>query len=91
MCLLLGSIPLFGIVPGVIWYRVNLVTPVSRYVPRSVGCLTRSGLGFFNLLLVGFQPIPILGALTLPIMCLVNYKVHCAALRAAAARTFSPS
>ncbi|MEE2827546.1 MAG: hypothetical protein VX498_00040 [Myxococcota bacterium] len=91
MCLLLGSIPLFGIVPGVIWYRVHLVSPVSRYIPRSIGCITRSGLGIFNLLLVSFQPIPILGALALPILCLVNYKVHCAALRATADRSFAPS
>lgn len=89
ICLGLGAIPLFGIVPGVIWYRLSLVSAVSRYVPRTLGCLTRVGLNVFNLVMIVFQPVPILGSLTLPIMCFVNYKVYRVALSTSALRSFS--
>jgi hypothetical protein len=69
-------VPVLGIVPGVIYYRLSLISGLVRYVPRTSGCLTRWGVRLLNLLLICLQPVPIVGAFTLPIMCLVNYRLY---------------
>ncbi len=77
----LGAIPLFGLIPGVIYYRLSLIASLRRYLPRSVGFLTRWVVRLINVVLLCLQPIPFFGALTLPLMCLTNYVVYQAALR----------
>ncbi|NOK61732.1 MAG: hypothetical protein GFH27_549313n140 [Chloroflexi bacterium AL-W] len=41
ICLGLGCIPLIGLVPGIVYYRLSLVASLRGYIPRSVGCITR--------------------------------------------------
>jgi hypothetical protein len=72
----LGMIPLIGLVPAIIYYRLSLIASLRGYIPRSTGCFTRWGVRIINLCLIGLQPIPVLGALVLPLMCLVNYGVY---------------
>lgn len=77
----LSCIPLFGLIPGVIYYRLSLISSLRRYLPRSVGFFTRWVVRVVNICLLCLQPVPILGAVTLPLMCLTNYAVYQAALR----------
>jgi len=88
ICFILGLTPILGLVPGIIYYRLSLVSSLRRYIPRRAGCLTRWSVRFLNLLLIGLQPVPILGAFTLPLMCYTNYVVYRKALQQERHRVF---
>lgn len=77
----LSAVPLVGMVPGIIYYRLSLITSMSGYIPRSTGCFTRWGVRMINLTLLAFQWVPVFGAAVLPTMCLVNYFVYQSVLR----------
>jgi len=68
ICLGLSAIPLLGIIPGVIYYRLTLVSGLRGYIPPLKGCSTRFLVRLVNYGLIALQPIPILGALILPLM-----------------------
>lgn len=73
---------------GVIYYRLSLTSSLRRYLSRSTGFLNRWVVRFLNLFLLCLQPIPIFGAVTLPLMCLTNYAVNQSALRRQSSRAF---
>ena len=75
-CLLCGLIPLIGLVPGLILYRLSLVAAVSGYIGAGTGCLTRWGVRLLNALLIMLQPLPVIGAVTLPLLCVSNYLIY---------------
>ncbi len=77
----LGLIPVLGLIPGVIYYRLSLISSLRRYLPMSTGFFTRWVVRFVNLALLCFQPVPFFGAITLPLMCLTNYLVYQAAFK----------
>lgn len=79
--LVLGFVPLFGLVPGVIYYRCSLIASLRCYLPRSSSFLMRWAVRLINLLLIVLQPIPLFGALTLPLMGLTNFWAYQGALR----------
>jgi hypothetical protein len=88
-CLVAGLIPLFGLVPGLILYRVGLIAGVSGYIDNGSGCLVRTAVNLLNALLIMLQPLPVIGAVTLPLLCLTNYAVYRGMLlRAAGGRSF---
>jgi hypothetical protein len=72
-CLLLGLIPILGVIPAVILYRLAIVAPLRRYLPRGDNFLLRWGIRMVSLVLIALQWVPILGGLLLPILALVNY------------------
>jgi hypothetical protein len=76
VCFCLGLIPLLGLVPGILYYRLTLVSGLRHYLPTATNLLTRWFVRIVNLVLIVLQPVPLLGALTLPAMCLVNYSVY---------------
>lgn len=76
ICFFLGFIPILGLIPGVIYYRMSLIASLRGYVPRSTGCLTRWGVRMMNLILIGFQAFPVVGAFVLPLMCLTNFWIY---------------
>lgn len=80
ICGLLGFVPLVGLVPGIIYYRLSLVASLRAYIPRTVGCFTRWGLRLAAGVLIMLQPF-FLGWLTLPAMALMNYVVYRQVLR----------
>ena len=84
VCLAFSAVPLLGIVPGVIYYRLSLVSGLARYVPPTANFATRWGVRLINLVLILGQPIPILGAFLLPLMCGTNYALYRRALLRAA-------
>jgi hypothetical protein len=81
VCLGLGAIPLVGVIPGVAYYRLTLVTGLRGYIPPLRGCLTRWTVRFLNWGIIALQPIPGIGALVLPLMAWSNYAIYRRALR----------
>lgn len=75
-CALVGWIPFLGLFAGVVYYRLNLVSPMRRYVPSLQGCMGRWGLRLVNLVLASFQAIPFAGSILLPLMCYLNFQVY---------------
>lgn len=80
MCLGFSLVPILGLIPGVIYYRLGLISALRAYVPPSRSFLTRLVVRMTNLLLLALQWIPVLGALTLPLMCYLNYLLYRRAL-----------
>ncbi|MDJ0835467.1 MAG: zinc ribbon domain-containing protein [Acidobacteriota bacterium] len=76
ICAAFSLIPIFGLIPGIIYYRTNLLSSMRAYIPVASGCMTRWAVRLVNLLLLGLQWVPLLGTLVLPMMCLVNYMVY---------------
>jgi Zn finger protein HypA/HybF involved in hydrogenase expression len=83
ICGVLGAVPLLGLVPGIIYYRLSLIASLRTYIPSAVGCFTRWGIRLATLVLIALQPF-FLGWLTLPAMALLNYVVYRQVLRAGA-------
>jgi hypothetical protein len=80
ICAGLSAIPLLGIIPGVIYYRLTLVSGLRGFIPPLTGCSTRLLVRVLNYGIIALQPIPILGALILPLMCWSNYTLYRRAL-----------
>jgi len=80
VCLCFSAIPVVGVIPGVIYYRLNLVTGFRGYIPPVSGCFARIWVRFVHWGLILMQPIPIVGALMLPLMCWSTYAVYRRAL-----------
>ncbi len=76
VCLGLSLVPLLGLIPGIVYYRVGLISNMRRYIPRGTGCLLRWVVRIVNMALLSLQWVPLLGAVTLPLMCLVNYSIY---------------
>ena len=76
ICFGLSAIPVIGVIPGVIYYRLTLVSGLRGYVPPLRGCLARVVIRIVNWGLILLQPIPILGAFIVPLMCLASYWIY---------------
>ncbi|HYG73420.1 MAG TPA: hypothetical protein VEK08_00200 [Planctomycetota bacterium] len=76
VCTALGAIPVIGIIPGIIYYRVKLVAPFRQYIPFGTGVLVKWGVRALNLLLILLQIVPVLGAFVVPLMAYTNYAVY---------------
>jgi hypothetical protein len=81
ICLGLSAIPVIGVIPGVVYYRLTLVSGLRGYVPPLRGCLARVMIRVINWGIIALQPIPILGALIVPLMCLSTYTIYRNSLR----------
>jgi hypothetical protein len=80
-CLLLGLIPVLGVIPGVVYYRLTMVAPFRRYIPPAHGFLLRWGVRLAIVLLVALQWVPVAGSLAIPSMALINYGAYRTAYR----------
>jgi hypothetical protein len=81
VCFLLGLIPVLGVIPGVVYYRLAIVAPFRRYMPPGRGFLLRWSVRFAVLILVAFQWVPVAGGLAVPAMALINYVAYRSAYR----------
>jgi hypothetical protein len=77
----LSAIPLLGIVPGVLYYRLTLISGLRGYIPPLKGCLTRMLVRWVNWGIIVLQWIPLVGAVVLPLMCWTNFVIYRRALR----------
>lgn len=78
---LLGLIPVLGVIPGVIYYRLALVAPFRRYIPPGRGFVLRWGVRLVILVLVAFQWVPVAGGFAVPAMALFSYGAYRRAYR----------
>jgi len=74
--LALGAIPLLGVIPAVVYYRLNLITGLRGYVPPLRGWAAKWGVRLIHVAVIALQPIPVLGALVLPAMCWSTYAIY---------------
>ncbi len=58
-----------------------MIGSLRGYVPRATGRLSRWLVRLVCLVLILLQPLPVVGALTLPLMCYANFAVYRAALQ----------
>jgi len=84
VCTLLGAVPLVGLVPGVVYYRLNLVSGLRAYLPPLRSFVTRNLVRLLHVVVVVLQPIPLVGAAVLPVLCLVTFLVYRRSLRGTA-------
>ncbi|MCU0490085.1 MAG: hypothetical protein MUD01_00650 [Chloroflexaceae bacterium] len=77
----LGLVPIVGLVPGIVYYRLSLIASLQSYIPSGIGCLASWGVRIVSLFLIVLQAFG-LGFLSLPAMCLLNYTVYRRVLRA---------
>ena len=76
VCGALSLVPVVGLVAGVVYYRLALVAPFRRYLPRGRAFGTRMGLRVLFVLLAVFQVVPLLGGAVVPIMAMANYAAY---------------
>jgi hypothetical protein len=76
ICGALSVIPVLGIIPGVIYYRIKLVGPFRNYLPFGTGLLVKIGVNLLNLIFILMQVVPIFGAFLVPLMAYTNYRVY---------------
>ena len=86
VCLALSAIPVVGVIPGVVYYRLTLVSGLRGYVPPLRGCLARVAIRVIHFGLIAPQPIPILGALIVPLMCFSTYTIYRGSLKGRAGK-----
>ena len=75
-CAAMSAVPVVGLIPGVILYRLRLVAPYRRYVGRGRAMLTRVAARVLFVLLIAFQWVPVAGALTVPAMALLGFAAY---------------
>jgi hypothetical protein len=66
-------IPVIGLIPGVIYYRLTLIAPYRRYIPLSRSFVLKWLIRIFFFVLIAFQWVPVLGGFAVPVMALVSY------------------
>ncbi len=76
-----SMIPVIGLIPGVIYYRLTLIGPLRRYIPRTRTILLRWLVRIAIFLLIMLQWIPVAGIFAVPAMALLNYSVYRSAFR----------
>lgn len=81
LLLVMGAVPVVGLVAGVIYYRLTLISSLRHYVPRSSRFLARWTMRLVGAVLICLQPIPVVGAFTLPALCLLNFLLYRRLLR----------
>jgi hypothetical protein len=81
VCFLMGLVPVLGVIPGVVYYRLCIVAPFRRYIPPGRGVLLRWGVRLVVVLLLALQWVPVAGGLAVPAMALVNYAAYRSAYR----------
>ena len=75
VCLLFSSVPLVGLLPGYFYYRLTLLSGLSIYMPRTSRFGRRWVLRLVKFGLLFVQWVPGLGALTLPVICYVDFRI----------------
>jgi len=73
---LLSLIPVIGLIPGVISYRMALVAPFRRYVPFGRRFFLKWGIRVLFFFLILLQVVPVLGSFAVPVMALVSFLAY---------------
>lgn len=73
---LFSLIPVIGLIPGVIYYRIALVAPFMGYIPAGRSLLLKIVLRIILLLLITLQLVPGIGAVSVPLMALLSFGIY---------------
>jgi len=76
VCAALSAVPIIGLIPGVIYYRLALVAPFRRYLPRGKSLLAKWGIRGVMFLLIAVQWIPFAGIVTVPAMAIISFLAY---------------
>lgn len=87
--LLMGLVPVLGMIAGVLYFRTRVVAPYRQYVSGFRRFLLRLVLRILIVALVLFQLIPLLGSLAIPLLALVNHRIFRRAFLAQAGQRLS--
>lgn len=85
---LLSIIPVLGLIPATIYYRLSLIANMRRYIPTHVGCVTRWGVRLLNLIVIALQIAPGISAVSMAIMVYLNFHVYKRILRHESQKAF---
>ncbi len=85
----LSAIPVVGVIPGVLYYRLAIVSGLRGYIPPLKGCLTRVVVRIIDWVIIALQVIPFVGAFVIPLMCLSTYLIYRKALKDRATEDFT--
>ncbi|MCZ7646547.1 MAG: DUF4126 domain-containing protein [Planctomycetota bacterium] len=88
---LFSLVPVIGLIPGIIYYRLALVAPFRRYVSRAMGCMVKLCVRVLILVLIVFQIVPLLGWFMLPLMAFVEYVTYRKVFQSALAAPPAPA
>lgn len=73
---LMSLVPVIGIIPGIIYYRIQLIAPFRAYIPGGRGLLLRWLVRILFLLLISVQLVPGIGGFMVPVMALISYSIY---------------
>ncbi|QGJ70017.1 Hypothetical protein PBC10988_17060 [Planctomycetales bacterium 10988] len=75
ICTLLSFVPIVGVLPAMVLYRSQLVSPYQAYLPWTSAFILRFKSGLVNFLALMVQWIPGVGILSLPAMAFFNHRL----------------
>ncbi len=73
---LFSLVPVVGIIPAILLYRLRLVAPLRRYTSAWRTVPTRWALRLLFFVLIWVQVIPVVGGLAIPIMAAISYGAY---------------
>ena len=73
VCLLCSAVPVVGLIPGFLYYRLTLLAGLRAYMPPQSRFFRRWMLRLLKIGLIMLQWVPLVGALTLPVICMVDF------------------
>lgn len=76
ICFVLGMVPVVGVVPAIVFYRFELVSPLRRYVPFGSAFLAKWLGRFAGVALLSVQWVPFVGGASMPIMAAINHAIY---------------
>lgn len=72
----LSLIPIVGLIPAIVVYRLRLIAPLRRYLPMCRRVPMGCALKLLFMVLIWVQVIPGVGAIAVPIMASISYGSH---------------
>ena len=76
VCTGLSLIPFLGLFLGIIYYRLQIVSPYKRYMPMHRSIIAKWLSRIFFLFLIAIQIIPGVGAISVPLMAFISYSMY---------------
>ena len=75
VCALLGFIPVVGILPAVVCYRILLVRPYARVVGLGQKLGAKWGLRVLLFVMAWLQFMPGVGAIAIPVLAFISHRI----------------
>lgn len=88
---LMSLVPVLGVIPGIIYYRISLIAPLRTYIPAGRGFLLKWTIRILFLVLISLQLVPGLGGFMVPLMALISYLLYSSSFKAILQERSSPN